>query len=419
MKKETRKNTDPSRVTFEGLEQFARNEIQKRLQELLEEEVNEFLGRSRSERRTTVDEPKVYRNGHAKKRRLTMSVGTIEVQRPRLRGQEELEKRFESRLLPLFVKRTQEVENLIPDLYLHGLAEADFDMALRGLLGDEAPLSTNTVNRLKEKWKTEWEEWKQRPIRNDIVYLWVDGVYVKAGLERRKAALLVVLGANSEGNKEILSVVAGHRESTTAWSEVLRDLKARGMNCPRAVVGDGHLGIWAALRNVFPDSEEQRCWNHKILNVLDKVPKKQQSAARLLLRQIPFAESKEDANNLRNKFNAWCEKKELDDAARILGNDWDRMVTFFDFPKGHWQHLRTSNPVESPFAALRLRTDAAKRYKKVENASAAVIWKMLMVVQKNFRRLKSPELLKDVLAGKKYVNGLEKKEERKRSEEAA
>ncbi|HMY56334.1 MAG TPA: IS256 family transposase [Candidatus Obscuribacter sp.] len=418
MNKKTRKETDPSRVTFEGLEQFARAEIQKRLQELLEEELVEFLGRDRSERRAKIDEPRVYRNGHAKPRKLTMSVGTVELKRPRLRGQAELEKRFESRLLPLFVKRTQEVQDVIPELYLHGLAEADFDMALRGLLGDDAPLSASTVARMKEKWNTELEEWKQRPISDDIVYLWVDGVYVKAGLEKTKAALLVVLGAKSDGTKEILSVVAGHRESTESWAAVLRDLKARGMNCPRLVIGDGHLGIWAGLRNVFPDAEEQRCWNHKILNVLDKVPKKQQNSARLLLRQIPFAETKEDANTLRNKFTVWCEKKQLDDAARILANDWDRMVAFYSFPKGHWQHIRTSNPIESPFAALRLRTDAAKRYKKVENASA-VIWKMLMVVQKKFRRLKAPELLKDVLAGKIYVNGLEKKEERKRSEEAA
>ena len=419
MKKKTRKETDPSRVTFEGLEKFAREQIQKRLQELLEEEIAEFLGRTRSERRVAVDEPRVYRNGHAEPRKLTMSVGTVELKRPRLRGQAELEKRFESRLLPLFVKRTLEVQNAIPDLYLHGLAEADFDMALRGLLGDDAPLSASTVARLKDKWNTELEEWRLRPLSNDVVYLWVDGVYVKAGLEKTKAALLVVLGAKSDGTKEILSVVAGHRESSESWSAVLRDLKARGMNCPRLVIGDGHLGIWAGLRNVFPEAEEQRCWNHKIINVLDKVPKKQQNSARLILRQIPFAETKEDANSLKNKFTAWCEKKDLADAARILGNDWDRMVAFYGFPKSHWQHLRTSNPVESPFAALRLRTDAAKRYKKVENATA-VIWKMLMVVQKNFRRLKAPELLKDVLAGKQYINGQAKREDQQKpSEDAA
>ena len=289
---------------------------------------------------------------------------------------------------------------------------------MRGLLGDDAPLSPNTVSRLKEKWNAEWEEWKQRPVANDVVYLWVDGVYVKAGLEKSKAALLVVLGATSDGRKEILSVVPGHRESTEAWSAVMRDLRARGLNSPRLVVGDGHLGIWAGLRNVFPEADEQRCWNHKILNVLDKVPKKQQTPARMLLRQIPFAETKEEAETIKNKFTTWCEKRQLQDAARILGNDWDRMVAFYGFPKSHWQHIRTSNPIESPFAALRLRTDAAKRYKKVENATA-VIWKMLMVVQNNFRRLKSPALLKDVLAGKIYVNGVEKKEELKRSEEAA
>src|SRR5579875_3901951 len=407
MKKQTRKEQQPSRVVFEGLEAFARREIQKRLQELLEEEITEFLGRARSERRVNIDEPRLYRNGQGEPRRLTMSLGTIELRRPRLRGQAELEKRFESRLLPLFVKRTQTVADAIPEL----------DLALRGLLGDEAPLSASTVARLKAKWQLEWEEWKQRPLPSDIVYLWVDGVYVKAGLERDKAALLVAIGARSDGSKEILSVVPGHRESTEAWSEFLRDLKARGMNCPKLVVGDGHLGIWGALRNVFPESAEQRCWNHKILNVLDKVPKKQQNAARMLLRQIPFAEKKEDAEKLKIKFVNWCQQRNLSDAARILGSDWDRMMTFYSFPKEHWQHIRTSNPVESPFAALRLRTNAAKRFKKVENATA-VIWKMLMTVQQNFRRLKAPKLLKEVLAGARYVDGIRRKEE-KRTEDAA
>jgi len=417
MKKQTRKEHKPSRVVFEGLESFARAEIQKRLQELLEEEITEFLGRALSERRVNIDAPRLYRNGHGEPRRLTMSVGTIELRRPRLRGQAELEKRFESRLLPLFVKRTQTVSDAIPELYLHGLAEADFDLALRGLLGENAPLSASTVARLKAKWQLEWEEWKQRPLPSDIVYLWVDGVYVKAGLEKDKAALLVALGARSDGSKEILSVTPGYRESTEAWSAVLRDLKARGMNCPKLVVGDGHLGIWGALQNVFPDAAEQRCWNHKILNVLDKVPKKQQNAARMLLRQIPFAETKEDAEKLKAKFVNWCHQRNLSDAARILGSDWERMTTFYSFPKEHWQHIRTSNPVESPFAALRLRTNAAKRFKKVENATA-VIWKMLMTVQQNFRRLNAPKLLKEVLAGVVYVDGF-RHTEVKRTEDAA
>jgi transposase-like protein len=409
MKNQSRKEPAPSRVVFEGLEEFARQEIQRRLQELLDEELTEFLGRGKGKRCAGIDEPKVYRNGHGKPRKLTTSTGTIKLQRPRLRGDAQLEERFQSRLLPLFVKRTKQVDEVIPELYLHGLAEGDLDKALRGLLGDDAPISPKTVSRLKEKWLTEREEWASRPLKQtDIVYMWVDGVYVKAGLEKSKAALLVVLGAHVDGHKEVLALKPGHRESTEGWSEVLRDLKARGLSCPRLVIGDGHLGIWAALRNVFPEAGEQRCWNHRIVNVLDKVPKKNQPQARLLLRAMPYADTAENAESLRNKFHAWCEKKGCKEAGELLEHDWERMVAFYSYPKEHWQHIRTTNPVESPFAALRLRTDAAKRYKRVDNATA-VIWKMLMVVQSNFRRLKSPELLLEVYVGEKYVNGEKKK----------
>lgn len=283
MKKENREENQPSRVVFDGLEEMVRQKIQVWLQDLLDEELSEFLGREKNERVAGVDVPKVYRNGHGKPRKLTLKSGTVEVKRPRLRGDVELEERFESRLLPLFVKRTKEVDELLPELYLHGLAEADFDLALRGLLGDDAPISPRVLARLKEKWRTEWEEWSQRSLEDhEIVYLWVDGVYVKAGLEKSKAALLVVLGAKTDGTKEILTMVPGHRESTESWSAVLRDLKARGLRSPKLVIGDGHLGIWSALCNVYPEANEQRCWNHRILNVLDKIPKKLQNQAKLL-----------------------------------------------------------------------------------------------------------------------------------------
>jgi putative transposase len=408
MKKQNRKEDQPSRVVFEGLEEMVRQRMQSWLQDLLDEELGEFLGRRKSERIADVDVPKVYRNGHGEPRKLTMKAGTIEVKRPRLRGDAELEQRFESRLLPLFVKRTKEVDELLPELYLHGLAEADFDLALRGLLGDDAPVSPRVVARLKEKWKTEWEEWKERSLSDrQVVYLWVDGVYVKAGLEKSKAALLVVLGAKTDGTKEILAIVPGHRESTESWAAVLRDLVARGLPCPKLVIGDGHLGIWSALRNVYPEAAEQRCWNHRILNVLDKIPKKLQNQGKLLLKQIPYAKTKESAESLKAKFQSWCEKKDCSAAGELLNHDWERMTAFFEFPQEHWQHIRTTNPIESPFAALRLRTDAAKRYKKVENATA-VLWKMLMVVQNNFRKLKSAELLPEVYQGERYEDGIKK-----------
>ncbi len=373
-----------------------------RFKELLEEEVTEFLGRAKSVRRSALDATPGYRNGYGKPRRLTLGSGTIQVRRPRVRNAEE---RFESSVLPLFARKSKKVSDLIPELYLHGLAEGDFDLALRGLLGDEAPVSASTVARLKEKWHAELAEWRQRSLDDlEIVYLWVDGVYVKAGLEKEKAAILVVLAALSDGSKVVVTAVPGYRESTESWSEVLRDLRRRGMDCPRLVVGDGHLGIWGALRNVYPEAAEQRCWNHKIINVLDKLPKREHVQAKQMLCRIPYAQTREEAEDLRSAFSRWCHERSHQAASEALERDWDRMVTFYGFPKEHWQHLRTTNPVESPFATLRLRTDAAKRYKRVDRATA-VIWKMLMVAEQRFRRLKAPALMEDVYLGAKYVDG--------------
>jgi putative transposase len=404
MGKQTTTGSQPSRacpvldkgIVWDNLEEWVRRKVQEFIQSLLEGEITELLGRHKSERRQVVDSLPIYRNGHGKARRLTLGCGTVTVYRPRVRG---LEQRFESRVLPMFARRTTEINKLIPQLYLHGLALGDFDLALRGLLGEEAPVSASTVARLKEDWQAEWEEWKKRPLDGlEVLFLWIDGVYVKAGLEKEKATLLVIVGGLSDGRKVIMAVEPGYRESTESWSGVLRDLKGRGMNCPRLVTGDGNLGIWGALSNVYPDASEQRCWNHKIVNVLDKLPKKVQPQAKWRLQDVAYAESRQEAEEKRDVFLDWCRKEGHRSAGETLLRDWERMVTFYKFPKEHWKHLRTTNIVESPFAALRLRTDAARRYKKVENATA-VIWKMLMLAERRFRRLDAPEKLMQVYLG--------------------
>ncbi len=403
MKEKTTEAASESRATWENLEMVLRSRVQAWLQDLLEEEVTELLGRRKSERAKSVDAAQGYRNGHGKPRHLTLSSGTVTIRRPRVRG---LEGRFESRVLPLFLRQTPEVRELLPELYLHGLAEGDFDLALRGLLGEHAPLSASSIARLKEKWHAEYESWATRSLNAlDVVYLWVDGVYVKAGLEKDKAVVLVILAGLSDGRKTILTVTSGHRESTESWSAVLRDLKARGLRAPKLVIGDGHLGLWGALRNVFPEVDEQRCWNHRIVNVLDQVPKRERASATMMLRAMAYAETIQEASRVKAKFQQWCGKKGLEKAGRLLDRDWARMVTFYRYPKEHWPHLRTTNPIESPFAALRLRTDAAKRFKKAANATA-VIWRMLLVAEKRFRRLRSPHLLRDVYQGVQYVNGI-------------
>jgi putative transposase len=390
-----------SRTVWESLEKMVRERIGEFVQTLLEEEVTALVGRRKSERRSDVEAPRIYRNGHGKPRKLALMSGTITLQRPRVRG---LEERFESQVLPLFCRRTWEVGKLLPELYLHGLAQGDFELALRGLLGAGAPLSASSIERLRGKWVTEFEAWKHRSLRGlEPVYLWADGIYVKAGLEKEKAALLVILAGLRDGRKVILAIESCHRESAESWSGLLRSLRDRGMKMPRLVIADGHLGIWAALAQVFPEVAEQRCWNHKIVNVLDTLPKKLQAEARALLCQMPYAKTRGAAEALRDTFRSRYDRAHPR-AAETLERDWERMVTFYDFPEDHWKHLRTTNPVESPFAAVRLRTSAGKRYKKVANATA-LIWRVLMVAEKSFRRLDSPELLLEVAGGATYANG--------------
>jgi len=391
---------DTAAPTWESLEAFARTKIQQFIQSLLEEEVTSLLGRARSERRATVDAPAGYRNGYGKERRLSMQGGTIAVRRPRVRG---IEGRFESKILPLFRRRTQEVGQLLPELYLHGLALGDFELALRGVLGEGAPLSASSIARLRAVWEAEFEVWRRRDLSDrELVYAWADGVYVKAGLEKDRACLLVVVGAMRDGRKELLALAAGHRESTESWSEVLRDLEGRGLRSPVLLIGDGALGLWAAVANLWPNVRSGRCWNHKVLNILDKLPARLERQATLLLREMAYAESRADAERRRRTFASRFAA--FPDAVACLDRDWEALTAFFDFPKEHWKHLRTSNVVESPFAALRLRTDAAKRFKNVNNATA-LIWKVLRVAESRWRKLDAPDLLRDVYEGRRFVDG--------------
>lgn len=387
---------------WERLEAFVRDQVQRFIQALLEEEVTALLGRPKSARRAAVDAPQGLRNGYGRPRRLSLTSGTITVRRPRVR---DLGERFVSRVLPLFQRRTRQVAELLLQLYLHGLALGDFELALRGLLGEGAPLSAASLMRLKARWQLEYEAWKQQRLDDlEVVYVWADGLYVKAGLADSRAALLVLIGVLTNGQKVVLAVASGQRESKESWGEVLRDLRARGLKPWRCTVADGHLGIWAALAEQQPTAAEQRCWNHRIVNVLDAIPTKEQAQARTLLCAMPYAESQAACEQLRAQFDQRY-RQVAPKAVERLAHDWDRMITFYQFPREHWRHLRTTNIVESPFAAARLRTSAAKRFKKVDSATA-MIWKLLQVAEQTFRRLNAPELLPAVYAGAKYVDGI-------------
>ena len=391
-----------SRPAWDTLEAFARTHVQGFIQQLLEDEVATLLGRAKSVRRTPLDAPAGSRNGHGKPRRLALMNGTITVRRPRVR---DLEDRFVSRLLPLFQRRTKEVSALLPELYLHGLALGDFELALRGLLGEGAPLSASSLVRLKATWQAQYTAWQQRDLTDcRLVYLWADGVYVKAGLDTSKAALLVLIGADAAGQKHVLAVTSGQRESTESWAAVLRDLKRRGLSAPKLTIADGHLGIWSALATVYPESAEQRCWNHKLRNVLDTVPTKHQPEVKAALQAIASADSERAATAGRDAF-ARTYRRAHPKAVERLERDWTRMTAYYAFPTEHWKHLRTTNVIESPFAAVRLRTSAAQRFKQVENATT-LIWKTLLVVEHHFRVLNAPHLCTTVYDGVLYCDGV-------------
>jgi transposase-like protein len=405
----------PSSGTYEVLEEMVRLKVQEYIQEILEEEVEAFLGRKKSERIKPIDGTPGYWNGHGKWKKFAVMNGTITVGRPRVRGTEE---RFESKIIPFFKRRSKEVGQLLPELYLHGLSKGDFEMALRGLLGAGAPLSASAIERLKAKWHVEYEGWKRQDLSSfEVVYQWADGIYVKAGLEKDKAALLVIIGALSNGRKVFLACESGYRESKESWSGVLRGLKNRGLRFGRLTIADGHLGIWSALGELHAEGKEQRCWNHKIRNVLDCFPQRLRAEAAEQLKAIPYAETLVECERFRDAFIGRY-RKNYSKATEKLLSDWDRMITFYSFPKEHWPHLRTTNVVESPFSSVRLRTDAAKRFKKVQNATA-MIWKLLRVAEKNFRTLKGHWLLPDVYAGKTFVDGVVKREQRKLERMAA
>lgn len=258
--------------------------------------------------------------------------GTVTVRRPRVR---DLTERFERKVLPLFKRRTQEVGTRLPELSLHGLSSGDVDLALRGLLGEDAPLSASSIQRLTGRFELEYEAWTRRDLsKREVVYWWADGLYVKAGIEDRKSALRTIVGALSTGENVVPACESGERESKESWLKILRDLKPRGLTFPRLTVADGHLGIWAAFGEIHPTGEEQRCWNHTIPTVLDDLPKKAQPKAAELLKAMPYAQTKADGEQRRDAFVRTYRKTE-GNAVDTLLRDWERMVTFYSFPQEH------------------------------------------------------------------------------------
>lgn len=370
-------------IGSDPLEALARQGARQMLQAALEAEVTDYLQRPRYERGEAA-EHRGYRNGYLPERTLTLGSGTVAVKVPRV-SDEPPGERFQSKLVKPYQKRSQTVEELFPKLFIEGLATRDFEPALRALLGTESALSPSTVSRLNQQFKAEYATWCKRSLSEaKIVYLYADGIYLAAGIGDEKACLLIVIGVDQAGVKHFLALGEGYRESKESWLGVLRSLKERGLNMPALAIGDGALGFWAALKELFPMTTQQLCWLHKMRNILDKLPKKEHPEAVQRLRAIQRASSRSAAEKLARLLIAdW--RKAYVEAAACLELNLDRLLNFYDFPSEHWRHLRTSNVIESPFAAVRLRTDAAKRFRTVKSG-VHLIWQLLLKQEQKWLR---------------------------------
>lgn len=404
------------RAEFDGrsaLDGIVQEGAQKMLQDAIEAEVADFLERH-ADRRDDQGRRLVVRNGRKPARQITTGAGQLEVQQPRVRDnspEKESRVQFSSAILPPYLRRSKSIDELIPWLYLKGISTGDFPEALQAILGENAKgLSPNVVVRLKEQWTQEYETWSRRDLSETrYVYIWVDGIHAKIRLEdeeNQKQCMLVVMGATADGQKELLAVVDGYRESEQSWYEVLVDLKQRGLTlAPTLATGDGALGFWAALRKVYPETHEQRCWVHKTANVLNRMPKSVQPRAKRDLHEIYMAETRQQAEKA---FDTFLEKygPKYEAACECLRKDRDVLLTFYDFPAEHWAHLRTTNPIESTFATIRLRHKRTKGSGS-RRTSLAMMFKLAQSAQKRWRKLNGHLKIIPLLEGKKFVDGVQ------------
>ena len=352
----------------------------------------------------------VVRNGYMPERTIETAIGRLEVRQPRVndRRVDETGDRmhFTSKILPPYLRRTKHVEQLVPWLYLKGISSGDFSEFLQKLIGSEASLSPTTVVRLKEIWQQDFEVWDRRSLAGKrYVYLWVDGIHFNIRLEEERQCILVVMGATADGVKELVAIHDGFRESEQSWMEVLVALKARGLEtAPELAIGDGALGFWAALPKVFPTTASQRCWVHKTANILNKLPQSKQPHAKSALQQIYMASTRADADKA---FDLFIEKFEAKYPAAVhcLTKDRDPLLAFFDFPAQHWLHLRTTNPIESTFATVRLRTRKTKGSGS-RVACLTMVFKLAQAAQDTWRRLNGHTLLKDLIQGVRFKDGI-------------
>jgi putative transposase len=397
----------PRPGSHDVLTELLRNGAKKMLAQAIEAEVDDWL-EQRAAQCDSQGRQQVVRNGHLPERTILSGLGPLEVKQPRVRDRRPPQERekFCSQILPPYLRKTKSVEELLPWLYLKGISTGDFHEALLKLLGPDAKgLSATTITRLKSIWQDEYEQWNQRSLEGKrYVYVWADGVHFNMRLEHERQCILVLMGATPDGDKEVIAISDGYRESEQSWLTLLLDCKARGLVIdPELAIADGALGFWKALPQVWPKTREQRCWVHKTANVLDKLPKGQQSKAKEMLHAIWMAASRAEANQAFDLFLGTWQAK-YPKATDCLAKDRDALLAFYDFPAEHWLHLRTTNPIESVLATVRLRTCKTKGCGS-RVACRTMVFKLMESAQKGWRKLNGCALLPEVIAGVRFVDG--------------
>lgn len=391
---------------LDPLTDLLRRGAQKLIQQAVDTELQTLLAQH-TQRRTVDGNAGVVRNGYLPSRELQTGIGPVTVQIPKVRAKTGEPVIFHSALVPPYVRKTRTLEAALPWLYLKGISSGEMSEALKVLVGPEASgLSASTVSRLKQVWAEEYRGWNNTRLDKDRwVYLWADGVYSGLRAENTKLCALVIIGVNERGEKHFLAIEDGVRESTQSWREVLLNLKSRGLTLPKLAVGDGAMGFWAALDEVYPATRQQRCWMHKTMNVLNCLPKLSQAKAKQALHNIWQAETKADAEHAFDLFVKTYEPK-YPKATTCLQKDREELMSFYDFPAQHWQSLRTSNPIESTFGTIRHRTKRSKGC-LTRDGMLHMMFKLGMCAEKNWRRLRGFNYLAKVITGIKFKDGIE------------
>jgi len=394
-----------SQIEKDSLTELLLTGARQLLSEAVQVELGDFLFEFEA-LKTAGGRQAVVRNGFLPEREVLTGIGPVTVKVPKVRDRNKSGIKFNSKLLPPYLRRSKSLEDTLPWLYLKGISTGDFSEALQSLVGEGAKgLSASTISRLKSKWEIEHEDWAKRDLsKKRYVYFWADGIYFNVRLEESRQCILVIIGVTEYGKKEFVAIEDGYRESEQSWREVLLGLKTRGLEIgPNLAVGDGALGFWGALTKIYPDTRHQRCWVHKTVNILDKVPKGMQPKVKAALHEIWMAPTRKAANKAFDLFVETYEAK-YPKAVDCLTKDRDELLAFYDFPAEHWQHIRTTNPIESTFATVRLRT-AKTRGCGSRKTILAMVFKLGQSAEKRWCRLRGFRLLGEVIRGVKFVDG--------------